>query len=58
MDCIDMERLAAGEPADPITLPKVDRYAHPTTDPRCRGQGFRFDPNLSVADKLKIIFPG
>jgi phospholipase C len=60
MDCIDMERLAAGEPADPITLPAVDRFAHPTTDARCKGSGFRVDQNdrPEVARQLKGYFPG
>ena len=45
LDCIDLERLAANDPADPITLPAVDRYAHPTTDPRCiAAGGFRVEP--------------
>ncbi|MDQ3341250.1 MAG: alkaline phosphatase family protein [Myxococcota bacterium] len=62
MDCIDLERLAAGEPADPVTIPKVDRYAHPTTDPRCVGSGFRTTPGeitdtAWVAKMLKLKFP-
>ena len=63
MDCIDMDRLAAGDPADPVTLPTVDRYAHPTTDPRCMGSALRtqpgeiYDPRF-VAAQLKLKFPG
>jgi phospholipase C len=63
MDCIDLERLAANEPADPITLPAVDRYAHPTTDPRCVGSGgFRVEPGdindpKFVAKQLARFFP-
>jgi len=63
LDCIDLDRLEAGEPADPIKLPVVDRFAHPTTDPRCVGSGgFRTTPGeLSdpkwVAAQLKIKFP-
>ena len=63
MDCIDLDRLEAGDPADPITLPKVDRFTHPTTDPRCMGSGFRTEPGdindpKWVAKMLKLKFPG
>jgi len=62
MDCIDLERLAAGEPADPVQLPTIDRYAHPTTNPRCAGSGLRrdlgdmTDPH-TVVHGLKQMFP-
>jgi hypothetical protein len=63
MDCIDLDRLAAGDPADPVTIAKVDRYAHPTTDSRCAGSGFRTTPGeitdpAWVAKMLKLQFPG
>lgn len=62
MDCIDLERLAAGEPADPVTLPAVDRFAHPTTNARCMGGGFRTEPGdihdpKFIAKLLKLQFP-
>ena len=59
-DCIDLERLAAGEPADPIELPAIDRYAWPTTDPRCASSGgFRTDPydSRAIVQGLKAQFP-
>jgi len=38
-DCIDLERLAAGDWAPPVEIPMVDRYAWPTTDARCMSSG-------------------
>jgi phospholipase C len=38
-DCIDMERLAAGDPAPPIEIPLVDRFQWPTTAPACTSSG-------------------
>lgn len=61
LDCIDMDRLMAGEPADPIELPVIDRYQHPTTDPRCMGSALRQAPDMDVheiARGLKEKFPG
>ncbi|MCW5802428.1 MAG: alkaline phosphatase family protein [Deltaproteobacteria bacterium] len=50
-DCIDMDRLAAGEPADPIELPKINLADYPMiTDPVCRGSAFRKDPITEWAD--------
>jgi phospholipase C len=41
-DCIDMDRLARGEPADPIELPIIDLSLYPAiNDPACRGTSFR-----------------
>jgi phospholipase C len=62
MDCIDLERLAAGEPAEPVKLEKPDRFAYPTTNPRCSGSGFRTTPGeitdpAWVAKMLKLQFP-
>lgn len=37
-DCIDMDRLAAGEPADPIELPEVDVSKFPMPE-ECRYSG-------------------
>lgn len=39
MDCIDLERLAAGDPAPPIEIPLPDRFAWPTTAERCMSGG-------------------
>jgi phospholipase C len=36
-DCIDMERLARGEPADPIKIPEIDLSSFPHEDPKCHG---------------------
>ncbi|MDQ3368859.1 MAG: alkaline phosphatase family protein [Myxococcota bacterium] len=50
-DAIDMERLAAGDWAQPAAIPMVDRTEYPTTDPRCSsGGGFRRDPISEWAD--------
>ncbi len=50
-DAIDMERLAAGDWAEPAAIPMVDRTEYPTTDPRCSsGGGFRRDPFSEWAD--------
>ena len=59
-DCIDMERLAAGDPADPIELPALDLSAWPR-DGRCEGTGFgaRFlDPISEAADRDPTLFAG
>ena len=37
MDCIDMDRLAAGEPAPPIELPLLDALEWPIDHVSCRG---------------------
>ena len=36
-DCIDLERLARGEPADPIEIPEIDLSTFPHEDPKCHG---------------------
>ena len=43
-DCIDLERLAAGQPAAPITLPALDSEEWPINDPSCQGEGGFFAP--------------
>lgn len=50
-DCIDLDRLAAGDWAKPAAIPLVDRYEWPTTDPSCiSAGGFRLDPITEWAD--------
>ena len=51
-DCIDQDRLAAGDWARPAPIPMVDRYAWPTTDARCTtDESFRYgDPISEWAD--------
>lgn len=39
MDCIDMERLLANDPAPPVEIPLVDRFEWPTTAARCMSSG-------------------
>jgi phospholipase C len=39
MDCIDLERLAAGDPAPPVDIPLPDRFEWPTTATRCMSSG-------------------
>ena len=39
MDCIDLERLAAGDPAPPVEIPLVDRTQWPTMAERCMSSG-------------------
>lgn len=39
MDCIDLERLAAGDPAPPITLPEINSEEWPINDASCMGSG-------------------
>jgi phospholipase C len=44
-DCIDMERLARGEPAPPIELPALDALEWPVEHESCRSEGsFRTRP--------------
>ncbi len=38
-DCLDLERMAAGDWEPPAEIPLVDRYEWPTTDARCMGSG-------------------
>jgi phospholipase C len=46
-DCIDMERLARGEPADPIEIPEIDLATFPHADPKCHGTAsFRTQSDL------------
>jgi phospholipase C len=51
-DCIDMERLARGEPAPPVEIPTINLADYPMTlDPVCRGSAFRTkDPITEWAD--------
>jgi len=44
-DCIDMERLAAGEPAEPIILPAVEIDESQLPE-RCRGNSISFGPPM------------
>ncbi|HWO19234.1 MAG TPA: alkaline phosphatase family protein [Kofleriaceae bacterium] len=37
-DCIDMDRLARGEPAPPIEIPEIDVNSFPYTNSRCIGK--------------------
>jgi hypothetical protein len=49
-----MDRLAAGDPADPIEIPAIDlsAYAQFMTDPACKGMAFRVkDPVSEWADQ-------
>jgi phospholipase C len=53
-DCIDMERLAAGNPAPPIELPKINLadYMAQTSLDKCKGVGFRtLDPITEWANE-------
>lgn len=45
MDCIDLERLAAGDPAPPIELPALDSAEWPTVDAPCVRSGEAFPPD-------------
>jgi len=41
--------------------PAIDRFVHPTTDPRCMGMGFRTEPDMdprAIMRGLKEKFPG
>ena len=44
-DCIDLVRLAAGEPADPIALPAVSIDESQLPE-RCRGNSISFGPPM------------
>ncbi len=59
-DCIDMERLARGEWADPIELPAIDLTNFPVMDPMClTGDAFRStDPISQAADANPALFAG
>jgi phospholipase C len=60
-DCIDLERLAAGNPAKPINLPIIDSVEWPTNDPACVSSGgFRTadDPISAWADANPGSFAG
>jgi phospholipase C len=37
-DCIDMDRLARGEPAPPVAIPDIDLSSFPYADPKCIGK--------------------
>ena len=50
-DCIDMERLAAGNPADPITLPVIDSAEYPFMDAACVPAG-GFKPGHHADDPI------
>ncbi len=64
MDCLDLDRLAAGEPAPPITLPALDSDEWPTTDDACRSDGSfvrsptALDPITEWADANPKAFAG
>lgn len=46
-DCIDMDRLARGEPAAPIEIPEIDLDSFPHMDPSCHGApSFRTQSDL------------
>jgi phospholipase C len=59
MDCIDLDRLAAGDPAPPIDIPLPDRFEWPTTSERCMSSGgFRtLDPITEWAEANPGRFP-
>ena len=60
-DCIDMDRLARGEPAPPIELPRIDTDEWPTLDPACMGSGgflTAADPITEWADANPGAFAG
>ncbi len=38
-DCLDMDRMAAGDWEPPIDIPLVDRFAYPTTAAACTSSG-------------------
>lgn len=59
MDCIDMDRLMRGEPADPIQLPAINLADWPR-DVRCEStNSLRFaDPISETADKYPELFAG
>jgi phospholipase C len=44
LDCIDLERLAAGTPAPPIALPEIDIEEWPYRDASCSESGVRRGP--------------
>ena len=53
-DCIDMERLAKGDWAKPIELPKIDlaMYTAEVSKPECKGSAFRaIDPITEWANE-------
>jgi phospholipase C len=43
-DCLDLERLEAGRPAAPITLPVIESDEWPINEPACMGDGGFFAP--------------
>ena len=53
-DCIDMDRLAAGDWAPPADIPLVDRNAWPAMDPRCVSNegGFKIGPTGTHQDPI------
>ncbi len=60
-DCIDLDRLARGEPLPPVQLPSLDSDEWPTTDVACMsGGGFRtaVDPISEWADAHPEAFAG
>ncbi len=59
-DCIDTERLAAGDPAAPAAIPMIDADEWPWTHPSCSGSGgFRADdPITAYADLHPETFAG
>jgi phospholipase C len=47
IDCIDLDRLARGEPAPPIALPALDALEWPIEHATCRRDGSSFPPELA-----------
>jgi phospholipase C len=64
MDCIDLERLEAGEPAPPISLPAISSTDWPINHASCQGEGGFVarqqarDPISEWADANPGRFPG
>ncbi len=60
-DCIDLDRLAAGDPADPVAIPEIDADEWPWTASNCMSSGgFRGaeDPITQWADLHPGSFAG
>jgi hypothetical protein len=57
-ECIDMDRLAANNPAPPVELPMVNSDDYPIGDPACKGGGFRVanDPITEWATAHPTVF--
>lgn len=57
-ECIDMDRLAANDPAPPIELPAINPEDYPYTNAACKGGGFRTsnDPISEFANRRPDLF--